>query len=86
MPWKKGTYDVEIPDAPHSGGLRYPEAALSRTWFRVGHTGDRYIHTGAGSLGCITVLERDRWDALCSMLMRARKGDNVSVGTLTVID
>lgn len=85
-PWTKGIYDVEIPDAPHSGGLRYPEAALSRTWFRVGHTGDRYIHTGAGSLGCITILERDRWDDLCSTLVQARKGDNVSIGTLTVVD
>lgn len=86
MPWSKGTYDVEIPDAPHSGGLRYPEALLSRTWFRVGHTGDRYIHTGAGSLGCITVLDRNHWDALCSILMRARKGDNVSIRTVTVVD
>lgn len=84
--WKKGVYDVEIPDAPHHGGLRYPEARYARTWFRVGHSGDRYVHTGRHSLGCITVIERNRWDDLYAALIKARKGDGRSIGVLEVID
>jgi hypothetical protein len=83
-PWTLGIYDIEIPDAPHRGGLRYPEATRSRTWFRVGHTGDRYIHTGAASAGCITVVDRTKWDQICATLIRGRKGDRVSVGTIEV--
>ena len=85
-PWAKGLYDVEIPDAPHRGGLNYPQLRRAKTWFRVGHQGDRYIHTGRNSLGCITVTEQGRWDELCAMLIAARKGDGVSIGTLQVVD
>jgi hypothetical protein len=35
---------------------------------RVGHSGDRYIHTGAASSGCVTLTERNRRDALCEIL------------------
>lgn len=43
-PWKKGLYDIEIPDYPHSIGARYEKEALrAKTWFRVGHNEDRYI-------------------------------------------
>jgi len=83
-PWALGIYDIEIPDAPHRGGLRYPEATRSRTWFRVGHTGDRYIHTGAASARCITTVDRTKWDQICEILIRGRKGDRVSVGTIEV--
>ena len=83
-PWALGTYDIEIPDAPHKGGLRYPEASRSRTWCRVGHSGDRFIHTGAASAGCITVVDRAKWDQICSILIRGRKGDRISVGTIEV--
>jgi hypothetical protein len=85
-PWEKGLYDVEIPDAAHRGGLNYPQVTRAKTWFRVGHQGDRYIHTGRNSLGCITVTERDRWDGLYAMLIIARKGDGISIGTLQVVD
>ena len=83
-PWALGIYDIEIPDAPHKGGLRYPEASRSRTWFRVGHSGDRFIHTGAASAGCVTVVDRAKWDQICATLIRGRKGDRVSVGTIEV--
>lgn len=74
-PWKKGRYDIEMPDAPHRGGIYYPETKYGKTWFRVGHSGSRYIHTGRHSLGCITLTEQKRWDDLCQILMKARKGD-----------
>lgn len=83
-PWPLGIYDIEIPDAPHKGGLNYPEASRSRTWFRVGHSGDKYIHTGAASAGCVTVVDRAQWDQICATLIKGRKGDRVSVGTIEV--
>ena len=85
-PWTSGFYDAEIPDAPHKGGLNYPDVTRAKTWFRIGHQSDRYIHTGRNSLGCITVTEHDRWDELYAILVRARKGDGRSVGTLEVVE
>ncbi len=85
-PWTAGFYDVEIPDAPHKGGLNYPDVTRAKTWFRIGHQGDRYIHTGRNSLGCITVTEHDRWDELYTILVRARKDDGRSIGTLQVVE
>lgn len=86
-PWNKGLYDVEIPDAPHRGGISYSNVARKATvWFRVGHTGDRYIHTGSASLGCITLIEHKKWDSLYTTLIRSRKGDSISIGILEVID
>ncbi|MFY9462971.1 MAG: hypothetical protein WAP52_02170 [Candidatus Sungiibacteriota bacterium] len=86
MRWKKGLYDVEIPDMPHAGGLHYLEARYAKIWFRVGHTGKRYIHTGKHSAGCITLLKQNRWDDLCIILAKARKGDGKSIGVLEVVD
>ena len=83
-PWALGTNDIEIPDAPHKGGLRYPESSRFRTWFRVGHSGDRFIHTKAASAGCITVVDRAKWDQVCSILVSGREGDRISVGTIEV--
>lgn len=78
-------YDIEIPDIPHPGGLHYPEARYAKIWFRVGHSGKRYIHTGEHSRGCITLLEQERWDELCKILSKARKDDGRSIGVLEVI-
>lgn len=86
-PWKKGVYDIEIPDAPHLGGLYYlATAKLAKVWFRIGHTGDRYLHIGTHSKGCVTLIEVGRWDELCRILLKARKGDGQSVGVLEIID
>ncbi|MFH1029793.1 MAG: hypothetical protein V1770_00860 [bacterium] len=85
-PWKKGIYDIEIPDYSHGGGHNYPEANLSSVWFLIGHEGERYFHLGKYSLGCITLTEIHKWDDLCEILMKARKGDGRSIGALEVID
>lgn len=86
-PLKKGVYDLEIPDAPHLGGGSYLERAkLAKVWFRIGHSGERYLHTGRVTLGCVTMTEIEHWDDLCKVLMKARKGDGKSVGTLEVIN
>ena len=86
-PWEKGLYDIEIPDAPHKGGGNYlNQSKRARTWFRIGHNGERYLHAGGFSLGCITVIEANRWTEIYDNLIKARKGDFMSVGILEVID
>ena len=83
--WRKGLYDIEIPDAPHGDRLNNTIKRAS-TWFRVGHIGDRYLHTGQRSLGCITIIENARWLEIYNILIKARKNDFVSVGVIEVID
>lgn len=86
-PWKKGLYDIEIPDYPHRGGARYEkDAPRAKTWFRIGHNGERYLHTGGRSLGCMTITETTRWMEIYNVLIKARKGDSASVGALEVVD
>lgn len=85
--WKTGIYDIEIPDAPHKGGTYYTnQAKFAKVWFRIGHKEAKYLHTGRHSLGCITVLEQDHWDEIFYQLIKARKGDGLSVGVLSVVE
>ncbi|MDP3836698.1 MAG: hypothetical protein Q8Q67_01195 [bacterium] len=86
-PLKKGWYDIELPDYPHSGGQYYLNiSSRAKTWFRIGHEGERYLHTGSRSLGCITITETKKWNEIYDKLIKARKGDFISVGVLEVID
>jgi hypothetical protein len=86
-PWKKGWYDVELPDYPHKDRRNYVNiASRAKTWFRIGHEGERYLHTGSRSLGCITITEIEKWDEIYNKLIKARKGDFLSVGVLEVVD
>ncbi|MBA4320007.1 MAG: hypothetical protein C0412_16525 [Flavobacterium sp.] len=87
MPWKKGWYDIELPDYPHKDRRNYVDiASRAKTWFRIGHEGDKYLHTGSRSLGCITITEIEKWDEIYNKLIKARKGDFLSVGVLEVVD
>jgi glycerol-3-phosphate dehydrogenase len=56
------------------------------TWFRIWHGGERYLHTGSRSLGCITIVDTERWMEICNTLIKALKGDFMSVGVIEVID
>jgi hypothetical protein len=86
-PWKKGWYDIELPDHPHKDRVNYIEiSSRFNTWFRIGHTGERYLHTGRASLGCITITEIEKWNEIYNKLIKARKGDFISVGVLEVVD
>lgn len=86
-PWKKGLYDIEIPDYPHKGGRNYlDQSRRAMTWFKIGHSGEKYLHIGGRSLGCITIIETTRWMEIYNTLIKARKGDHMSVGVLEVID
>lgn len=85
-PVPEGLHDIEIADSSHKGGIPYLDRArLAKVWFRVGHTGERYVHAGGSSLGCVTLTEIERWDELCNILLAARKGDGLSVGILQVV-
>lgn len=88
QPWKNTLYDIEIPDYYHNGGRYYLDRAkLAPVWFKTTHpSGDRYVHPGTYSLGCVTLTEIERWDEICKILMKARKGDGKSIGVLEVID
>jgi len=53
-PVPTGVRDLEIPDFPHPD--YYPESSKYQSvWFRIGHSGDRYLHLGTISHGCATV-------------------------------
>jgi len=72
-PWKKGFYDIEIPDYPHEGGRSYlAKSKRAMTWFRIGHGGERYLHAGGYSLGCMTVTEITRWMEIYDALIIKR--------------
>ena len=53
-PVPTGEFDLEIPDAPHENYYS-SYARYQQVWFRIGHTGDRYLHLGTISHGCATV-------------------------------
>ncbi len=84
-PLPMGSYVVEIPDEPHELGRPYlDQAKYARTWFRLGETGDRYLHTGRVSAGCVTVETVDSWDSICKFLLRCRL-DSKAIGILEVL-
>jgi len=87
--WKKGFYDVEIPDHIHELGRSYTDRARkAMVWFHIGHDpkDERYLHTGSITAGCITINEVEKWDELWNVVVRGRKRDGKSVGILEVID
>jgi Domain of unknown function (DUF4157) len=81
-PVPKGTHDIEIPDFHHDLGAKYGDFAT--TWFRLGHSGDRYLHPGRVSLGCTTIKATSEWPKIWKYLISARR-DNKNVGELTVV-
>jgi hypothetical protein len=85
-PMPLGTHEVELPYEPHDLGMRYSmEAKYAKTWFRAGHAGDRFLHCGRISAGCITVTDIGQWDKIYKHLILSRRGfDNV--GTIKVIE
>jgi hypothetical protein len=90
-PLVKGIYDLEIPDEPHPHAEYYEIYSIyAKMWFRIGHSGDRYLHFGRVSAGCITVkaekAQKDSWNEIYNLLIRSRKGDSLSVGTVEIVD
>ena len=85
-PWEKGIYDIGIPDYPHGSNNTYTEAIKQKVWFPINFENARYLHVGARSVGCMTIIETTRWTEIYSALIKARKGDFKNVGVLKVID
>lgn len=84
-PLPMGSYVAQIPDEPHELGHPYlDQAKYARTWFRLGETGDRYLHTGRVSAGCVTVETVESWDSICKFLLRCRL-DSKAIGILEVV-
>jgi len=87
-PWKKQLYTVAIPDSPHKGGEAYLDGAkLAKVWFKVSHPDNsRYLHPGAYTAGCITLTEIERWDELCNIVLKARRGDGENIGAVEIFE
>lgn len=80
----KGIYDLEIPDDPKSyGAIHMRHSRFARSWFRIGNKGDRYLHVGGQSKGCITIVEKIKWTEIYSHIIYRRKDDR-SVGRVIV--
>jgi hypothetical protein len=85
-PLPNGTYDIEIPDAPHGNVDQYLDRARrAKTWFPILNQSGRYFHTGSRTAGCLTVTDIDKWDSLYDKVIKRRKDDK-SVGTVQVTD
>lgn len=80
-PLPLGQHEMEIPDFPHDLGAPY--GAHGKVWFRIGHTGDRYVHPGRVSEGCLTCAP-SQWEEIYGVLDCARANDKISIGTLVV--
>lgn len=80
-PVPHGWHDLEIPDFPHELGAGYGN--YGTTWFRIGHSGDRYLHPGRVSAGCVTCAP-SWWNAIYSIVHRCRHTDTLSVGQLHI--
>lgn len=86
-----GTYDLEIPDYDHVEYTSAETLAVTpygRCWFRIRQGGankisTRYLHGGSRSDGCVTVKDLPYWTKIYNYLFNHRKGDNISVGTIT---
>jgi hypothetical protein len=83
-PVPKGSHNIELPDAPHQLGSVYTTySPYATTWFRIGQSGDRYLHPGRISAGCVTVTDLREWTDIYEYLIYRRSSD-YCVGTLTV--
>ncbi|MBL0700396.1 MAG: hypothetical protein JJV92_05895, partial [Desulfosarcina sp.] len=81
-----GKHNLEIPYEVHSLGIGYQALSkYAKTWFRIGHSGDRFLHPGRISAGCVTVTDIAAWTRIYEYLIKSRKGDGKSVGTIEVI-
>ena len=65
---------------------RVAEAIKQKVWFPIDFESARYLHVGARSAGCMTIIETTRWMEIYSALIKARKGDLKNVGTVEVVD
>ncbi len=88
-PLPNGTYIIDLPDYPHCHlGIKYCDKSnRSCTWFRIRGQGDRYLHTGSVSLGCLTVTDVEKWNNLYNAIIWCRRSDDSNAhGILEIKD
>jgi len=79
-----GLFELEIPDEIHPKGDSYLDySKYATTWFRIGHHGDRFLHCGNATAGCVTVTDLEQWTNIYNHLISRRRGD-YSVGTIEI--
>ncbi|MEM1183962.1 MAG: hypothetical protein AAGI53_03065 [Planctomycetota bacterium] len=84
-PVPDGTFNLEIPYEAHALAVTYEsQSRFAKTWFRIGHEGDRFLHPGRVSAGCITVTDIPGWTAIYAYLIGRRANDTISVGIVEV--
>ncbi|MEQ9008906.1 MAG: hypothetical protein RLP12_13540 [Ekhidna sp.] len=81
-PVHRGKHDIEIPDFQHNE-YGTPYGKFGTTWFRIGHSGDRYLHPGRVSAGCVTITQYNEWPSIWLYLINSRK-DARSVGEIEI--
>lgn len=95
----RGEYKLQIPYELHIHGRQYTYeinrtimpiphrgvSPFSETWFRIGSVGDRFLHPGRFTEGCITVSNIPQWTAVYNYLIKSRLGDGLNVGTVLVL-
>ena len=87
-PIPKGTHFLELPDEIHNLGSSYTNySRYAKTWFRIGLSGDRYLHCGSYSAGCIAVTDWEAWTEIYKYLRYRRNvysGKTIGVGFVVV--
>jgi hypothetical protein len=78
-PLPAGRHDLKFGDYPHDLGATY--GRYGTVWFHIGHSGDRYLHPGRVSAGCITCAPVN-WPTIYDIVHAARI-DKQSSGRLT---
>ena len=66
-PIPTGTHVLQVPDYPHGSGASYSQ--YGTVWFRIGTSGDRYLHPGSGSDGCATA-QGSSWVQIYETIIR----------------
>lgn len=90
FPIPAGTYEILLPDAPHSkvltqGYVSYePLLKMHQVWFPI-KFGDnsRFIHPGNVSDGCTTVIDLAQWASIHEALI-SHRNKNGNIGKLIV--
>ena len=77
-PIHAGSHVLQVPDHPHAAGASYSQ--YGTVWFRIGNSGDRYLHPGSVSLGCATC-QGSYWLQIYETIIKRRDGSG-NVGSL----
>ena len=79
-PIPTGTHVLQVPDFPHDLGASYSQ--YGTVWFRIGTSGDRYLHPGSISAGCATA-QGTTWVQIYETIIK-RRDTSGNVGNLVV--